>query len=96
MGVARENILLQYKMFERHKEVAKASMENRQAIVAAGIYEDPITYLNEAAAKYSEMVYLNTQPEEITSAKPVSNQDLYEDWKRLFGKIDNPEPSSNE
>lgn len=94
--MARENILLQYKLFERHKEVAKTAMENRQAVVAAGIYEDPITYLNEAVAKYSEMVYLNTEPDELKPVKSSSNADLYAMWKQIFGKIDESESKSNE
>ena len=76
-------------MFERHKEVARVSMENRQSIVAAGIYKDPIPYLNEASVKYAEMVYLNANISELSSSDNTqSNEDLFEEWKQIFGKID--------
>lgn len=91
MGSAREAILLQYKLFERQKAIAKVNMENRQAIVAAGIYQDPINYLNEAANKYAEMVYLNTDTKSLEAQKAISNQELFEEWKRIFGKIDENE-----
>lgn len=83
-------------MFERHKEVAKISMENRQSIVAAGIYKEPIPYLNEASVKYAEMVYLNANIAELSTSSPQSNEDLFEEWKQIFGKIDDTKPSETE
>jgi len=84
-------------MFERHKEVARVSMENRQSIVAAGIYKDPIPYLNEASVKYAEMVYLNANISELSSSgNTQSNEDLFEEWKQIFGKIDDNKPLETE
>lgn len=80
-------------MFERHKEVAKISMENRQSIVAAGIYKEPIPYLNEASVKYAEMVYLNANIADLAAPSAQSNEDLFEEWKQIFGKIEDTESS---
>jgi len=88
--------LLQYKIFERRKEIAKISMENRQAVVAAGVYKDPITYLNEAATKYAEIVYLNTNTDDSTAASAQSDEDLFEEWKQIFGKIEDTKSSEIE
>lgn len=62
-------------------------MENRQSIVAAGIYKDPIGYLNEAATAYAEMVYLNVDIKDSVQQRAATNQELFEEWKRIFGKI---------
>lgn len=64
-------------------------MLNRQAIVAAGIYNDPIDYLNQAVALYSDLVQFYIDSEEKIAASSVkSNAELFEEWKRLFGKIE--------
>lgn len=89
MGVIAERLLVRYKEFERKKEIAKISIENRQAIVAAGIYENPIDYLNKAVEAYYELIHF-TNSEAITKTRNKSNQELFEEWKRIFGKIEEP------
>lgn len=88
LGRALENILLRYKEYERRKEVALISVQNRQAIVAAGIYNEPIPYLNEAANAYCNLLYFDLEETSKTPANLKSNEELFEEWKRLFGKIE--------
>lgn len=76
---------MRYREYERRLDLARIAVNNRQAIVAAGIYEEPISTLNEAVTLYSELLHLIvTEPE--TAVK--TNTDLYEEWKRIFGKIE--------
>jgi hypothetical protein len=56
--------------------------------VAAGIYNDPVPYLNEATSNYSDLVYLNVGDESKSTSNLKSNQELFEEWKRLFGKME--------
>ena len=89
MGVIAERLLVRYKEFERKKEIAKISIQNRQAIVAAGIYENPIDYLNAAVEDYYALIhFMDSEPRTKTANK--SNQELFEEWKRIFGKIEEP------
>jgi hypothetical protein len=94
LGRALEGILLRYKEHERQKTVALISVQNRQAVVAAGIYNDPVPYLNEATSNYSDLVYLNVGDESKSTSNLKSNQELFEEWKRLFGKMED-DTSSN-
>jgi hypothetical protein len=89
MGVVAERLIVRYKEFERKKEIAKISIENRQAIVAAGIYENPIDYLNKAVEAYYQLIYfidLNATSKAVNK----SDQQLFEEWKRIFGKMEKP------
>jgi hypothetical protein len=92
MGLVAERILIRYKEFERRKELAQISIQSRQAIVAAGIYENSIDYLNEAVDNYQNLIYFVDNPKAYVS-KNKSNAELFEEWKRIFGKIDET-PSS--
>lgn len=87
MGVIAERLLVRYKEFERKKEIAKISIENRQAIVAAGVYENPIEYLNAAVEDYYELIYFIDSEPKVRSINR-SNQELFEEWKRIYGKMD--------
>lgn len=57
------------------------------SVVAAGIYQSPIDGLNEATSKYIDKIDLSVD-ETSTKTKQQSNQELYEEWKALFGKIE--------
>ena len=66
--------------------MAAAVLDNRRAIVAAGIYENPLEPLNTAMAEYLDKVDYSI---DMTVRKQQqTNQELYEEWKALFGKID--------
>ncbi len=66
--------------------MAAAVLDNRRAIVAAGIYESPLEPLNTAMAEYLDKVDYSI---DMTVRKQQqTNQELYEEWKALFGKID--------
>lgn len=53
--------------------------------MAAGIYEEPISALNEAVSLYYDLLHMIvTKPETAVQ----SNTNLYEEWKRIFGKIE--------
>jgi hypothetical protein len=94
MGLVAERLLIRYRDFERKKEVAKISIANRQAIVAAGIYENPVEYLNEATEAYHNLIYFTDNVEQ-TANKNKSNEELFEEWKRLFGKIEENSPEES-
>lgn len=61
-------------------------LDNRRAIVAAGAYENPLEPLNEATNEYLDKVDFAINP--TIRKQQQDNQQLYEEWKRLFGKID--------
>lgn len=94
LGRALEGILLRYKEYEREKTVGLISVQNRQAIVAAGIYNDPIPYLNEATSNYYDLIYLNIDDSTKSTSNLKSNQELFEEWKRLFGKMEDDTSST--
>lgn len=79
-------MLLAYRQYLRQQKVAQIVWSNKQAVVAAGIYENPIDGLNDATSEYVEKVDLSV---DLTVRKrQQSNQELYEEWKAIFGKID--------
>ena len=86
LGRARENIILAYKRYLRELEVLRVSVQNRQAVIAAGIYEKPFDSLNEATDNYFNK--LDYAMDQVVITRQQTNQDLYEEWKQLFGKID--------
>jgi len=92
LSIARQQILLNYKNFEKQKEIAKINMENRQAIVAAGIYKDPIDYLNSAVKQYAKIVYLEQDLIQAEQSVALTNEQLFAEWKRIFGKMDKNKP----
>ena len=89
MGVVAERLIVRYKEFERKKEIAKIAIENRQAIVAAGVYENPIDYLNKAVEVYYQLIHF-IDSDVVTKSTNKSNQELFEEWKRIFGKMEEP------
>jgi hypothetical protein len=88
LGKAREEIMLSYRNYLRHRKLAETTWMNRMAVVSAGIYEDPIQPLNDATSEYLDKLDLITDPEHSKNKKQKSNQELYEEWKALFGKMD--------
>ena len=70
----------------RELEISRVSLHNKQAILAAGIYKDPFDGLNEAVQNYVNK--LDYAIDEAVRNNRQTNQDLYEEWKQLFGKID--------
>jgi hypothetical protein len=86
LGVARENVLLAFRSYLRQRELAAVVLDNRRAIVAAGIYESPLEPLNTATSEYLDKVDYSI---DLTIRKQQqTNEELYEEWKALFGKID--------
>jgi len=61
-------------------------LDNRRAIIAAGIYENPLDPLNNATNEYLDKLDFAVNP--TTRKQQQSTQELYEEWKKLFGKID--------
>lgn len=94
LGTALENLVLRYREYERQKQIALISVQNRQAIVAAGIYNDPIPYLNEATNSYYDLIYFNIDESTKATSNLKSNQELFEEWKRLFGKMEDSTPNT--
>lgn len=86
LGIARENILIAYKAYLRSIAASRAVLANRQAILAAGVYEGPFDGLNDAMSDYINKLDFGLDPTQ--RSRQQSNQELYEEWKRLFGKID--------
>ncbi len=86
LGLARESVLLAYKAFLRGTEEAKISWVNRCSVLAAGVYESPIPSLNEAAKLYLNKLSFSIDDE--VKGSNNSNEDLYNEWKRVFGKIE--------
>ena len=93
MGVVAERLLLRYRDFERKKDALRISIANRQAIVAAGIYENPVDYLNEATESYHNLVHFIEITEQSVD-KSKSNEELFEEWKRIFGKMEENSPEA--
>lgn len=65
---------------------SRAVLANRQSVLAAGIYENPFDSLNEAMEDYLNKLDYGVDP--TPRSRQQTNQELYEEWKRLFGKID--------
>ena len=84
LGKAREWVLLNYNIHLRNLELRKTILTNKQVIVSAGIYQDPLDGLNEATRNYLDV--LNFTADKTIQTKTDSNKELYEEWKRLFGK----------
>lgn len=85
MGQAREKVLLNYKEYLRRLDIARQDLETRRAIVAAGVYEDPIGPLNKASKVYSDAALFIFEP---APTPADDNRNLYEEWKQIFGKIE--------
>ena len=86
LGIARENLLLAYRQYLRQQKLAEVSWANKRAVVAAGVYEDPIPSLNEATSEYLDKIDLSVDLS--IRKRQQSNQELYEEWKAIFGKIE--------
>jgi hypothetical protein len=86
LGTARENLLLSFRGYLRQRELAQTVLDNRRAVVAAGIYENPLQPLNAATDEYLDKVDFAINP--TIRKQQQSNRELYEEWKALFGKID--------
>ena len=86
LGLARENLILSFRSYLRQRELAQTVLGNRRAIVAAGVYENPLDPLNDATNEYFDKVDFAINP--TIRKQRQSNQELYEEWKALFGKID--------
>ena len=84
--MARENIVLSFRSYLRQRELAQTVLDNRRAIVAAGVYENPLQPLNDATNEYLDKMDFAINP--TIRKQQQSNQELYEEWKALFGKID--------
>lgn len=61
-------------------------LDSRRAIVAAGVYENPLEPLNAAMEDYLDRVDYSIDTK--VRKQQQTNADLYEEWKALFGKID--------
>ena len=84
--MARESVLLNYKSYLRDTALAKIVWQNKQAVLSAGIYTDPAKGLNEATSEY--LAKLDFTVAKIVKSQEQNNQQLYEEWKSIFGKID--------
>jgi hypothetical protein len=86
LGTARENLLLAFRAYLRQTALAETVLANRRAVVAAGIYENPLQPLNDATNEYLDKLDFALNP--TIRKQQQNNQELYEKWKALFGKID--------
>lgn len=86
--MAREEVILTYRNYLRHKKLAEVVWMNKMSVVAAGVYEGPIDGLNEATSSYLDKLDLSVGEDSAPKSKQQSDQELYEEWKRLFGKIE--------
>ena len=84
MGKAREWVLLNYNIHLRNLEIRKTILTNKQVIVSAGIYQNPLDGLNEATRNYLDV--LTFTADKTIPTQTESNKELYEEWKELFGK----------
>jgi len=75
-----------FRSYLRQRELAQTVLDNRRAIIAAGIYENPLDPLNNATNEYLDKLDFAINP--TTRKQQQSTQELYEEWKKLFGKID--------
>jgi hypothetical protein len=88
LGIAREYVILQYKAYKRSINIYEQILNNKRSIIAAGIYEKPIDLLNNAMSDYIAKFDYEVNPEEASIHKTSTNQELYEEWKALFDKMD--------
>lgn len=88
LGIAREYVILQYKAYKRSVSIYEQILNNKRSIIAAGIYEKPVDGLNDAMSDYIAKLDYEVGPEGAPRGKTSSNQELYEEWKALFGKMD--------
>lgn len=86
LGLARESVLLNYKAYLRNTSLAEIVWQNKQAVLSAGTYKDPAKGLNEATSEY--LAKLDFTVAKIAKPQEENNQQLYEEWKSIFGKID--------
>ena len=86
LGIARENIIINYRTYLRSLAGSKAVLDNKRAILAAGVYENPFEDLNEAMGDYLNKLDYGIDP--TPRIKQQTNRELYEEWKQLFGKIE--------
>jgi hypothetical protein len=84
LGKAREWVLLNYNIHLRNLEIRKTILTNKQVIVSAGIYQNPLDGLNEATRNYLDV--LTFTADKTIPTQTESNKELYEEWKELFGK----------
>lgn len=54
--------------------------------MAAGIYQDPLESLNQSTEAY--LSKLDFGIDKTVRTQQQSDRELYEEWKRIFGKID--------
>ena len=80
--------MLSYRNYLRHKRLAETTWMNRMSIVSAGVYEDPIGPLNEATSVYIDKLDFVVDGAASAKTPQQTNQELYEEWKALFGKMD--------
>lgn len=83
LGIASEHVRIAYRLELRNKEVARTYLDNTRAQVAAGIYRNVESSLENATQVYVARMDMR-QPEEPVS-RMQSDQALVEEWKALFG-----------
>lgn len=88
MGIATENILIRFNGHKRNTEIKKIAWQNRLAVLAAGIYEDPVQPVNDAAEQYIQSLdmVVGAQKVEPTTKKDKHRQ-LIAEYEARFGKI---------
>lgn len=91
MGIAVENILIRFNGYKRNIEIKKIAWQNRLAVMAAGIYEDPIAPVNQATDSYISMLDMVVDKSKDASAnyyKQDANRKLVAEYEALFGKME--------
>lgn len=90
MGIATENILIRFNGHQRNVEIKKVAWQNRLAVLAAGIYEDPVDPVNEAAEQYiyAMDMLLDQNKQQVAASKKDKNRQLVEMYEARFGKIE--------
>jgi hypothetical protein len=86
MGIARENVRLSYRMVLRKIRVREAVWQQRMAIASAGIYENAADHMSDASLAYLNA--LDFAPDEEGVKRRQTDLELYEEWKSIFGKMD--------